>query len=49
MQDITLRQLTELYFTFVPIFGTLQFFNLIAALLNCVAEALGLDIKFIGL
>ena len=49
MHDVTLRQLTELLFTFYPILGTLQFFNMVAALLNAVAQALGLDIKFVGL
>jgi len=49
MQDVTLRQLTELWFTFYPYLGTLQFFNAVAALLNSVAQALGWDVKFVGL
>lgn len=49
MHEVTLRQLTELLFTFYPVPFTLQFFNLIAAALNCVAQVLGLDIKFLGL
>ena len=49
MQDGILRQLTELLFTVYPVPLTLQFFDLIAAVLNCVAQALGLDIKFLGL
>ena len=49
MQDGILRPLVELFFTFYPVPGTLQFFDLIAALLNGLMEALGLNIKFVGL
>jgi len=44
-----LRQFTELWFTFFPVPFTLQFFELLAVILNGVAGVLGLDIKFIGL
>jgi len=49
MQDGMLRQLTELLFTVYPVPFTLQFFDLIAAVLNAVVHAIGLDIKFLGL
>ena len=49
MQDGILRPLVELFFTFYPVPGTLQFFDLIAALLNSVSDALGWNIKFVGL
>jgi len=49
MLDVTLRQLTEFLFTVYPVPLTLQFFDLIAAILNCIAGLLGLDIKFVGL
>ncbi len=49
MQDGIVRQIFELDFTVFPYGFTLQFFDLIAAVLNCVAQILGLDIKFIGL
>ena len=44
-----LRQLVEIGFTVFPYGFTLQFFELIAAILNGLAHALGVDIKFLGL
>ena len=49
MHDVTLRQLVELGFTVFPYGFTYQFFELIAAILNAVSQALGLNIKFLGM
>ena len=49
MQDGIVRQLFELGFTVFPYGFTLQFFDLIAALLNGLSQALGWNIKFVGL
>lgn len=49
MDQAILRTLTELLFTVFPVPGTLQFFELMAALLNGLMDLLGWDIKFVGL
>ena len=49
MNEGILRPLTEALFTVFPLPFTLQMFDLLAAILNGISSALGLDIKFLGL
>ncbi|MCZ6684087.1 MAG: hypothetical protein O7F76_08675 [Planctomycetota bacterium] len=49
METGILQFLTELYFTFIPLPGTLQVFELLASILNAIFSGLGIDINFVAL
>ena len=49
METGILQFLTELYFTFIPLPGTLQVFELLASILNAIFSGSGIDINFVAL